>query len=209
MSTIEDSSRGDRWAATQSAWAHLLLDGFAGAGVRDVIISPGSRSTPFVLAAHRHPELRCRDILDERSAGFFALGQGKASGEPSLLICTSGTAGAHYLPAVMEASLSHTPLLVLTADRPFELQECGANQTVDQLKLYGAHVRRFLHLGLPDSSERALRALRRRVRRIPGRFTSTRPPASRSSLPRTMVQAKEWNGATSWRDVTPGSVASP
>jgi 2-succinyl-5-enolpyruvyl-6-hydroxy-3-cyclohexene-1-carboxylate synthase len=161
MSTIEDSSRGDRWAATQSAWAHLLLDGFAGAGVRDVIISPGSRSTPFVLAAHRHPELRCRDILDERSAGFFALGQGKASGEPSLLICTSGTAGAHYLPAVMEASLSHTPLLVLTADRPFELQECGANQTVDQLKLYGAHVRRFLHLGLPDSSERALRALRR------------------------------------------------
>jgi 2-succinyl-5-enolpyruvyl-6-hydroxy-3-cyclohexene-1-carboxylate synthase len=196
MSTIEDSSRGDRWAATQSAWAHLLLDGFAGAGVRDVIISPGSRSTPFVLAAHRHPELRCRDILDERSAGFFALGQGKASGEPSLLICTSGTAGAHYLPAVMEASLSHTPLLVLTADRPFELQECGANQTVDQLKLYGAHVRRFLQW-------------RSRVRRIPGRFTSTRPPASRSSLPRTMVQAKEWNGATSWRDVTPGSVASP
>jgi 2-succinyl-5-enolpyruvyl-6-hydroxy-3-cyclohexene-1-carboxylate synthase len=161
MSAIGDASRGDRWATTQSAWAHLLLDGFARAGVRDVIISPGSRSTPYVLAAHRHPELRCRDIFDERSAGFFALGQGKASGQPSLLICTSGTAGAHYLPAVMEASLSRTPLLVLTADRPFELQECGANQTVDQLKLYGAHVRRFLHLGLPDSSERALRALRR------------------------------------------------
>lgn len=161
MSASDDRGRGDPWAATQSAWAHLLLDALARAGVRDVILSPGSRSTPFVLAAHRHPELRCRDILDERSAGFFALGQAKAGGEPSLLICTSGTAGAHYLPAVMEASLSHTPLLVLTADRPFELQECGANQTVDQLELYGAHVRRFFHLGRPDSSEHAMRALRR------------------------------------------------
>ena len=161
MSRSADPGRHDQWAATQSVWARLLLDGFVQAGVREVIISPGSRSTPFVLAAHQHPELRCRDILDERSAGFFALGQSKASDEPSLLICTSGTAGAHYLPAVMEASLSHTPLLVLTADRPFELQACGANQTVDQLKLYGEHVRRFFHLGRPDSSERALRALRR------------------------------------------------
>jgi 2-succinyl-5-enolpyruvyl-6-hydroxy-3-cyclohexene-1-carboxylate synthase len=160
VSTTEHRAR-ERRAAEQWAWARLLLDGLAAAGVRDVVISPGSRSSPFVLAAHEHAGLRCHDILDERSAAFFALGQAKACGEPSLLICTSGTAGAHYLPAVMEASQSHTSLIVLTADRPFELQECGANQTADQLKLFGPHVRRFFHLGRPDSSERSLRALRR------------------------------------------------
>ena len=159
---VTDAERAsERRAAEQWVWARLLLDGFAVAGVRDVVISPGSRSSPFVLAAHEHADLRCHDVLDERSAGFFALGQAKACGEPSLLICTSGTAGAHYLPAVMEAAQSYTPLAVLTADRPFELQECGANQTADQLKLFGAHVRRFFHLGSPDSTERALRALRR------------------------------------------------
>jgi 2-succinyl-5-enolpyruvyl-6-hydroxy-3-cyclohexene-1-carboxylate synthase len=142
-------------------WARLLLDSFASAGIRDVVISPGSRSTPFVLAAHLHPDLRCHDVFDERSAGFFALGQAKACGEPSLLLCTSGTAAAHYLPAVMEASLSHTPLVVLSADRPLELHGCGANQTVDQSATFGGHLRRFAHLGLPDPRERALRALRR------------------------------------------------
>jgi 2-succinyl-5-enolpyruvyl-6-hydroxy-3-cyclohexene-1-carboxylate synthase len=161
MSSCRDPHGSDRWAATQSVWARLLIDAFVTAGVSEVVISPGSRSTPFVLAAHRHPELRCTDILDERSAGFYALGQSKVCGEPSLLLCTSGTAGAHYLPSVMEASLSHTPLIVLTADRPFQLQACGANQTVDQLKLFGDHVRHFFHLDRPDSAERALRALRR------------------------------------------------
>ena len=155
------AGEAERSAAEQWIWARLLLDAFAVAGVRDVVISPGSRSSPFVLAADQHTDLRCHDVLDERAAGFFALGQARASGEPSLLICTSGTAGAHYLPAVMEASQSHTPLIVLTADRPFELQGCGANQTADQLKLFGSHVRRFFHLGRPDPSERALRALRR------------------------------------------------
>lgn len=161
MSESRSPGPSEHRAAVQWAWARVLLDGFAEAGVRDVVISPGSRSTPFVLAAHRHPKLRCHDVLDERSAAFFALGQSKACGEPSLLVCTSGTAGAHYLPAVMEASLSHTPLLLLTADRPFELQACGANQTADQLKLFGSHARGFFHLGRPDGSERALRAVRR------------------------------------------------
>lgn len=157
------ASDGDshRWRAVQWVWARLLLDSFASAGIRDVVISPGSRSTPFVLAAHLHPDLRCHDVFDERSAGFFALGQAKACGEPSLLMCTSGTAAAHYLPAVMEASLSHTPLVVLSADRPLELHGCGANQTVDQSATFGGHLRRFAHLGLPDPRERALRALRR------------------------------------------------
>ncbi len=145
----------------QSEWAGLLVDMLAASGVRDVVISPGSRSTPFVLAAARHPGLRRWDVIDERSAAFFALGQARATGAPSLAICTSGTAGAHYLPAVIEASLSFVPLLVLTADRPLDLQQCGAPQTVDQVKLFGDHVRAFFDLGLPDASLAALRGLRR------------------------------------------------
>ena len=153
MSAYREPDGSDRWAAAQAVWARLLIDALVTAGVSEVVISPGSRSTPFVLGAHRHPGLRCTSVLDERSAAFYALGQAKVCGEPCLLICTSGTAGAHYLPAVMEASLSHTPLIILTADRPFELQACGANQTVDQLKLFGDHVRRFFHLGRPDPAE--------------------------------------------------------
>ncbi|MEJ2310879.1 MAG: 2-succinyl-5-enolpyruvyl-6-hydroxy-3-cyclohexene-1-carboxylic-acid synthase [Gemmatimonadales bacterium] len=161
MSACRELDGSDGWAAAQAVWARLLIEALVTAGVSEVVISPGSRSTPFVLAAHRHPGLRCTSVLDERSAAFYALGQAKVCGEPCLLICTSGTAGAHYLPAVMEASLSHTPLIILTADRPFELQACGANQTVDQLKLFGDQVRGFFHLGRPDSAEPALRALRR------------------------------------------------
>lgn len=148
-------------AHLQSLWARLLMASFADAGVRQVVISPGSRSTPWVLAAAEHPALCCRHLIDERSAAFFALGQARVSGRPSLLICTSGTAGAHYFPAVIEAAMDHVPLLVLTADRPLELAHCGANQTIDQVKLYGDHARRFFELGLSDGTPGALRALRR------------------------------------------------
>jgi 2-succinyl-5-enolpyruvyl-6-hydroxy-3-cyclohexene-1-carboxylate synthase len=142
-------------------WSRLLLSSFAAAGVCDVVLSPGSRSTPFMVAAEREPRLRCHDSLDERAASFFALGQARVTGRPSLLICTSGTAPAHYLPAVVEASLSYIPLLVLTADRPLELQDCAAPQTVDQIKLMGDHVRRFYELGTPDAAPSALIGLRR------------------------------------------------
>lgn len=144
-------------------WAELLVDSFHAAGVRDVVISPGSRSTPFVLAAVGHEGLRCHDVIDERSAAFFALGQAKATGRPSLLICTSGSAGAHYLPAIVEAAQSYAPLLVLTADRPFELQGCHAAQTIDQTKLFGDHVRRFIELGQPDAAPSSLQGIRRAV----------------------------------------------
>lgn len=142
-------------------WARLLLGSLAAAGVREVVVSPGARSTPFVCAAHAEPQLRCWDVIDERAAAFFALGQARVTGRPSLLICTSGTAGAHYLPAVIEAGAAHLPLLVLTADRPFELQDCGAAQTIDQVKLLGGHARHFFELGMPDGSDLCLRALRR------------------------------------------------
>ena len=202
MSSCRDLGGSDGWAATQSVWARLLIDAFAKAGVREVVISPGSRSAPFVLAAHRHPELRCTDVLDERSAGFYALGQAKVCGEPSLLLCTSGTAGAHYLPAVMEASLGYTPLIVLTADRPFELQECGANQTVDQLKLFGDHVRRFFHLGRPDSAERALRALRRTAAQAVALSTAPRPgPVHLNAPARKPLEPTRGAGAGEGREV--------
>jgi len=142
-------------------WSRLLLASFADAGVRDVILSPGSRSTPFMVAAELEPRLRCHDSIDERAASFFALGQARVTGRPSLLICTSGTAGAHYLPAVVEASLSYVPLLILTADRPLELQDCAAPQTVDQIKLMGDNVRRFYELGTPDAAPSALAGVRR------------------------------------------------
>lgn len=142
-------------------WARLLVETLAAAGVRDVVISPGSRSTPFVWAALEQRELRCHVLIDERTAGFFALGQARLSGVPSALICTSGSALANYLPAVAEAALSATPLIVLSADRPYELMACGAAQTFDQVKIFGAFTRSFVDLGLPDESPSALQGLQR------------------------------------------------
>jgi 2-succinyl-5-enolpyruvyl-6-hydroxy-3-cyclohexene-1-carboxylate synthase len=144
----------------QSQWAAVLLESLVEAGVREAIISPGSRSTPLVWAASRTPGLRCHSIIDERSAAFFALGQARVSGLPSLLVCTSGTALANYFPAVIEARESGLPLLVLSADRPFELQHCGAHQTIDQTRLFGAYAP-YHELGNPVAERDALLALRR------------------------------------------------
>jgi 2-succinyl-5-enolpyruvyl-6-hydroxy-3-cyclohexene-1-carboxylate synthase len=148
-------------AAIVGEWARLLLGSLAQAGVKDVVVSPGSRSTPFTWAAAATPGLRCHAHYDERSAAFFALGLARVTNEPALLLCTSGSAAANYFPAVVEASLAHVPLLVLTADRPLELQDVGAAQTIDQVKLYGDFARRFFDLGLPDPAPDALAALRR------------------------------------------------
>ncbi|MEM7583253.1 MAG: 2-succinyl-5-enolpyruvyl-6-hydroxy-3-cyclohexene-1-carboxylic-acid synthase [Acidobacteriota bacterium] len=157
------TSEGTPFSSLQAEWARLLIGSLADAGVRDVVISPGSRSTPLVLAAAAHPGLECFDLIDERSAAYFALGQARVTGRPSLLIATSGTAGANYFPAVVEAGVAHVPLLVLTADRPVELVGCGANQTIDQQGLFGRHAREFFDLGTPNGSPRALRALRRQA----------------------------------------------
>lgn len=150
-------------AAVQTIWAELIAATLADAGVARVVISPGSRSTPLVAALARDSRLALTTLIDERAAGFFALGAARATGLPVALVCTSGTAAAHYLPAIIEASVAGVPLLALTADRPPELQACGASQTIDQVKLYGDFVRGALDLGAPADGELALRAVRRKL----------------------------------------------
>ena len=141
-------------------WARAFVDELARAGVRDVCVAPGSRSTPLVLAFGKHGAFRLRVHLDERSAGFFAVGIGKATGVPAVVLTTSGTATANVFPAVMEAAQGETPLLVLTADRPHRLRDADANQAVDQLRLYGSFVREFFEVGPAVADGPALRHLR-------------------------------------------------
>lgn len=126
-------------------------------GVAHVVISPGSRSTPLSITARHTPGLRTWIELDERAAGFFALGLAKASGRPAVLVCTSGTAAANYLPAVVEAHYSRVPMIVATTDRPAELRDWGAGQTIDQVGLFGGYARWASELPVPEAGEDALR----------------------------------------------------
>lgn len=144
-------------------WARLLFVTLREAGVSELWVSPGSRSTPFTWAAQHTPGLTVRAVIDERSAAFLALGHTRVTGRPCALLCTSGSAAANYFPAIVEASAAHLPLIVLTADRPLEVQQAAAAQTIDQVKLYGAQVRSFFDLGLPDAAPSALAGLRRSV----------------------------------------------
>jgi 2-succinyl-5-enolpyruvyl-6-hydroxy-3-cyclohexene-1-carboxylate synthase len=141
-------------------WALALFDGLVRSGLRRVVLSPGSRSTPLILAAQRHPRIDLTPILDERSAAFFALGLAQASSRPVALVCTSGSALAHWLPAVIEASASGFPLILLSADRPPELRGWGANQTIDQTRLFGGFTREFHDPGPAGAGPAALKAMR-------------------------------------------------
>lgn len=125
--------------------------------MRDAVISSGARCAPLVLAATRTRGLRLHAFPDERAAGFRALGIAKFTRRPAVLICTSGTAGANYHPAVIEARMAHVPLIVLTADRPPELRGTGAPQTIDQVELYGGHVLRSWDLDPPSAQDDGLR----------------------------------------------------
>ncbi|MEO7001543.1 MAG: 2-succinyl-5-enolpyruvyl-6-hydroxy-3-cyclohexene-1-carboxylic-acid synthase [Ktedonobacterales bacterium] len=144
------------------AYIGAFVDELWRAGVRQVVVCPGSRSTPLALTlVNVHPGLRVWMHVDERSAAFFALGMAKGGlGEPVALVCTSGTAAANFYPALVEANLSHIPLLALTADRPHELRDTGAPQAIDQNRLYGAHVKWFADAALPEASNVALRYIR-------------------------------------------------
>jgi len=124
-----------------------FVDELARCGLRDACTSPGSRSTPLVLSLAREPRLRCHSHIDERCSGFFAVGLAKATGVPVAVTCTSGTAVAELLPAATEAHQAGVPLLLLTADRPPELRENGAGQTIDQIKLFGSAAKWFFEVG--------------------------------------------------------------
>lgn len=132
-------------------WARVIVDELARSGLRHVVIAPGSRSTPLTLAFADEPSITVHSLVDERSAGFFALGLALASERPVALVCSSGTATANFHPAVIEAHYAQVPLLVLTADRPPELRESGANQTIDQVRLYGEHVLWSVDVALPEA----------------------------------------------------------
>ncbi len=144
--------------------AHLFLNAFADelsrSGVKHLVFCPGSRSTPLALRFAEHADFKLWQQLDERSAAFFALGIGKGSGAPAAVLCTSGTAAANFFPAVVEAHYARVPLLVLTADRPPELRDSGAPQTIDQIKLFGAHAKWFVEMALPEATPEMLRYTR-------------------------------------------------
>ena len=130
-------------------WANLIVEEFVRNGITLFCTSPGSRNSPLVIAVADNPDASAIVHLDERASAFYALGYGKAGGTPAALISTSGTAVANYFPAIIEASHSATPMIILSADRPVELRDTGANQTIDQVKIYGSHVRWSFDLPSP------------------------------------------------------------
>jgi 2-succinyl-5-enolpyruvyl-6-hydroxy-3-cyclohexene-1-carboxylate synthase len=139
-----------------TALASAFAEELARCGLRQVVLCPGSRSTPLALALWRQPQIEATVIVDERSAAFFALGAAQGSGLPVAILCTSGTAAANFHPAVCEADHAAVPLLVLTADRPPELRGVGAGQAIDQLKLYGSSVRWFCEVGTHEGDDESL-----------------------------------------------------
>ncbi|MUV39249.1 2-succinyl-5-enolpyruvyl-6-hydroxy-3-cyclohexene-1-carboxylic-acidsynthase [Lentibacillus sp. JNUCC-1] len=140
-----------------------FVDALWRGGMTDVVISPGSRSTPLAMLCTEHDGLNEWIIIDERSAAFFALGLAKQTKRPVGLICTSGTAAANYFPAIVEAYYSRVPLVVMTADRPHELRDVGAPQAIEQIKLYGDYVKWFQEMALPEATQGMLEYVRNKA----------------------------------------------
>jgi 2-succinyl-5-enolpyruvyl-6-hydroxy-3-cyclohexene-1-carboxylate synthase len=164
--------------AANAQWSAAFVDELARAGVRDACACPGSRSTPLALALAGHPGIKLWMHIDERSAAFFALGLAKYTRRAVVLLCTSGSAAANFFPAIVEAHYARVPLLVLTADRPHELRDTGAPQTIDQIRLYGTHVKWFVEMALPETTAPGLRY---------ARTVAARAVAQTSSSPRGPV----------------------
>lgn len=142
-----------------------FVDEIVKSGVTDVVISPGSRSTPLALTFTEHPQIKEWVIIDERSAAFFALGMAKKMRRAVALVCTSGTATANYFPAIVEAYYSRVPLVVLTADRPNELRDVGAPQAINQINLYGDYVKLFHEMAVPEANPELLQYARNKASR--------------------------------------------
>ncbi|MBE9067867.1 2-succinyl-5-enolpyruvyl-6-hydroxy-3-cyclohexene-1-carboxylic-acid synthase [Leptolyngbya cf. ectocarpi LEGE 11479] len=138
---------------TNTLWASVIAETLHRLGLSTAVICPGSRSTPLTVALVRHPHIKTIPILDERSAAFFALGCAKRLHEPVAIVCTSGTAGANFYPAVIEAQESHVPLLIFTADRPPELRACASGQTIDQQKLFSGFVNWYTEMAVPTADQ--------------------------------------------------------
>jgi len=170
-------------AVDQYVQLRAFVDELARCGLRDACTSPGSRCTPIVLSLAGEPRLRCHSHIDERVAGFFALGVAKASGRPAAVTCTSGTAAAELLPAVIEAREARVPLIVLTADRPPELRDVGAGQAIDQIKLYGDAAKWFCEVGMHDAGPASLRWLRTLACRAYATALEGRPGAVHLNFP--------------------------
>jgi 2-succinyl-5-enolpyruvyl-6-hydroxy-3-cyclohexene-1-carboxylate synthase len=145
---------------TNTLWASVAVETLVRLGLTTAIVCPGSRSTPLTMALASHSALEVMPILDERSAGFFAVGCAKRLRQPVVLVCTSGTAGANFYPAVIEASETGLPLLVLTADRPPEMRDCASGQTIDQQKLFGNFLNWYTEMATPVATAPMLAYLR-------------------------------------------------
>ncbi|KMJ57710.1 2-succinyl-5-enolpyruvyl-6-hydroxy-3-cyclohexene-1-carboxylate synthase [Bacillus sp. LL01] len=145
-----------------------FVDELVKSGLENVVISPGSRSTPIALLMAEHPDLHVTVLIDERSAAFYALGLAKTSNKPVAILCTSGTAATNYYPAIVEAYQSRLPLIVLTADRPHELRDVGAPQAIDQLKMYGDYVKWFVEMSIPQDTPAMVRYARTMAARAAG-----------------------------------------
>lgn len=148
---------------TNLVWASIVVETLARLGLKTAVLCPGSRSTPLTVAFAQHPQIESIPILDERSAAFFALGRARQSHCPVVVVCTSGTAGANFYPAVIEAYESNIPLLIFTADRPPELRDCNAGQTIDQQKLYGSYANWYHEVALPSLDVSLLAYLRQTI----------------------------------------------
>lgn len=148
---------------TNTIWASVIVETLVRCGLQTAIVCPGSRSTPLTIALARHPAIEAIPVLDERSAAFFALGLALQTGRATAIVCTSGTAGANFFPAVIEAYESRVPLLVLTADRPPELRQCNSGQAIDQLRLFGHYPNWQTELTVPQRDRGLLRYLRQTI----------------------------------------------
>jgi 2-succinyl-5-enolpyruvyl-6-hydroxy-3-cyclohexene-1-carboxylate synthase len=153
----------------------VVVDELANRGVNLIVIAPGSRSAALAIAAAGHPDIETRVVVDERSAAFHALGAARASKSPVAVLSTSGSAPAHFLPAVVEADMSGVPLLAISADRPEEMQGVGANQTIDQTDLFGNKVRDYVGIEAPDASVDLNLEWRHSVARLVSAATGARP----------------------------------